>query len=509
MFKTFKKLYQAKLASPRGLYRLLASVLRSKTNLMALLDFAARTYPKEIAIIEGSRQISYAELYQETLQLAAQLQKQYQLNKGQKVGLLCKNHIPFVQSLFALSMLGVDVYLLNVAMNSDQLEHLLERHQFRAIIHDEQGAVLLAQSSFDHLQIHSHTPCQNAIIELAKRPIPKNFTLKKSSAGKLVILTGGTTGHFKTAVRKPSLFTFLNPFFALLNQLNLGSYRSVFIITPIYHGFGVAALLISMILGVKIILAQQFKAEMASQLMRQHQVEVLVLVPIMLQRLLQQDLKNFQYNKVILSGGAALNPTLVKQTSRRLPNQLANLYGTSEAGFCVMATGKDLQDFPTTIGKKIKGVEIKILDKNKQEVPSSKVGMLCVKSSWTMTNKADQWIETGDLAYMDNKGYCFLCGRIDDLVISGGVNVYPVELEHILLQHNAIFQAAVIGIPDVEYGQRLKAFISLQPKAQLNTLALKEWLKEKATGPQKPKEIVFLEQIPLTALGKIDKKKLS
>jgi acyl-CoA synthetase (AMP-forming)/AMP-acid ligase II len=110
---------------------------------------------------------------------------------------------------------------------------------------------------------------------------------------------------------------------------------------------------------------------------------------------------------------------------------------------------------------------------------------------------------------MDNKGYCFLCGRIDDLVISGGVNVYPVELEHILLQHNAIFQAAVIGIPDVEYGQRLKAFISLQPKAQLNTLALKEWLKEKATGPQKPKEIVFLEQIPLTALGKIDKKKLS
>jgi acyl-CoA synthetase (AMP-forming)/AMP-acid ligase II len=509
MLKTFKKLYQAKLTSPRGLYRLLASIIRSKTNLVALLDFAARTYPKEIAIIEGSRQISYEELYQETLQLAAQLQKEYQLSAGQKVGLLCKNHIPFVQSLFALSMLGVDVYLLNVAMNVDQFEHLLLKHQFTAIINDEQGAALVSKTSFKQVQIHSHTPIQNSIFELAKTPIPTKYTLKKSSAGKLIILTGGTTGNFKTAVRKPSLFTFLNPFFALLNQLNLGSYRSVYIITPIYHGFGVAALLISIILGVKIILSKSFKEEEASQLMLKHKVEVLVLVPLMLQRLLQQDLKNFQYNKVILSGGAALNPTLVKQTSHLLPNQLANLYGTSEAGFCVMATGKDLQQFPTTIGKKINGVETKILDKNKQELPSKKVGMLCIKSSWTMTNKTDKWLETGDLAYMDDNGYCFLCGRIDDLVISGGVNVYPVELEHILLQHEAIFQAAVIGIPDVEYGQRLKAFISLKAEQELSPLALKEWLKDKATGPQKPKEIVFLEEIPVTALGKVDKKKLS
>jgi acyl-CoA synthetase (AMP-forming)/AMP-acid ligase II len=509
MFKTFKKLYQAKLASPRGLYRLIASVIRSKTNLMALLDFAARTYPKEIAIVEDSRQISYEELYQETLQLAAQLQKEHELSKGQKVGLLCKNHIPFVQSLFALSMLGVDVYLLNVSMNTDQLEHLLERHQFKTIIHDEEGAALVEESSFDQLQIHTHLPLENSILELSKRPISANYNLKKRSGGKLIILTGGTTGNFKTAVRKPSLFTFLNPFFALLNQLNLGSYRSVYIITPIYHGFGVAALLISMILGVKIVLSQHFKAETASQLMLKHQVEVLVLVPIMLQRLLQEDLKNFQYNKVILSGGAALNPTLVKQTSELLPNQLANLYGTSEAGFCVMATGEGLQQFPTTIGKKIKGVELKILDENKKELSSPKVGMLCVKSSWTMTNKADKWIETGDLAYMDKKGYCFLCGRIDDLVISGGVNVYPVELEHILLQHKAIFQAAVIGIPDAEYGQRLKAFVSLQAKQELSALVLKEWLKDKATGPQKPKEIVFLENIPLTALGKINKKRLS
>lgn len=509
MFKTFKKLYQAKLASPRGLYRLIASVIRSKTNLMALLDFSARTYPNEIAIVEGSRQISYKELYQESLQLAAQLQKEHQLKAGQKVGLLCKNHIPFVQSLCALSMLGVDVYLLNIAMNGDQLEHLLQKHRFHTIIHDEEGAILVRASSFDQLQIHTHLPNGNSIVELAKMPIPANYTLKKSSAGKLIILTGGTTGNFKTAVRKPSLFTFLNPFFALLNQLNLGSYRSVYILTPIYHGFGVAALLISMILGVKIVLSQYFKAETASQLMLKHQVEVLVLVPIMLQRLLQQDLKNFQYNKVILSGGAALNPRLVKQTSSLLPNQLANLYGTSEAGFCIMATGEGLQQFPTTIGKKIKGVDIKILDENKKELPTKKVGMLCVKSSWTMTNKSDQWIETGDLAYMEEDGYCFLCGRIDDLVISGGVNVYPVELEHILLQHEAIFQAAVIGIPDVEYGQGLKAFVSLQAEKELSVLALKEWLKEKATGPQKPKEIVFLESIPLTALGKVDKKQLS
>ncbi len=513
MFQTFKKLYQANLTTPIGFYRLFASILHSKTNLMVLLEFAARTYPDRIAIVEGTEQISYKTLYQETQQLAAQLQKEYQFLAGQKVALLCKNHIPFVQSLFALSMLGIDVYLLNVAMNTDQFDFLIKKHAFDAIIHDRNGEKLILTSNFKATCIPTHSSTTGySIRQLAKQEFPNRYHLKKSSAGKLIILTGGTTGNFKTAVRKPSVFNFLNPFFALLNQLNLGNYRSVYILTPLYHGFGVAALLISIILGVKIILSQHFKAISAGQKMRMHQVEVLVLVPIILQRLLQElqeDPNLFEYNKVILSGGAVLNPTLVQKASSLVPNQLANLYGTSEAGFCVMATSNDLVKFPTSIGKKIKGVSIKIQDNKQQELPFGTVGMLCVKSNWTMSNKTTQWIETGDLAYINSSGYCFLCGRVDDLVISGGVNVYPIELEHILLQHPAVWQAAVIGIPDAEYGQRLKAFVSLQTKSILSASELRIWLKGKISSPQTPKEIVFLEQIPVTSLGKIDKKKLS
>lgn len=508
MFQTFSKLYQAKLSSPIGLYRLASSVLGTGTNLMALLRFAAHTHTSEIALIDDDQEISYQDLYKETQQLAIHLQEKYRIQSGKKAAILCRNHIPLVKSLFALSQLGADIYSLNVEMSVQQLNALILQYDFDVLIYDIDLWEMVRASNFEGTTLFSHHLTFDAIHELSQIVPPKNSRLKKGKTGKLVILTGGTTGTFKAAVRKPSISNFLNPFFALLNQLNLADYRSTYIAPPIYHGFGMAALLISIALGAKIIVTKRFNTSNATTLMIKHKIEVLVIVPLMLSRLVTLGKLGFVYTKVVISGGAPLSPPLIEKTFDTIQEDLANLYGTSEAGFCIMATTADLKQYPNTIGRKIKGVQIKLLNEQQQEVSIGDVGHLCIQSRWTMRNTTNAWIKTGDLAYVNEEGYYFLCGRVDDMIVSGGENVYPIELEQVLLQHNAIQQVAVIGISDKEFGQRLKAFVQLKPNQQLTAPTLKIWLKDRVARYHTPKEIVFLNEIPTTSIGKVNKKKL-
>jgi len=507
MFQLLSKLYQAKLISPLGLFRLVSSILLSGVNLMALLRFSARAHSSMPAIKDDEEELTYKELYLETRQLAINLQEEYGIKTGKKVAILCRNHSPMVKALFALSRLGADVYLLNVEMNAGQFESLLNKHDFDLVIYDIEVFKLVHHSSFSKTTLFSSHLTFPSVNELSKKKLKKRVKLKRGGIGKLIILTGGTTGDFKTAVRKPSIFTFLSPFFALLTKLNLGDYRSVYIATPVYHGFGMAAVLISLALGKKVLFLKRFHVNNAKLLILREQAQVAILVPLMLDRLLEDNhVLELVYLRSVICGGAALNPTLVQRAQKKLGSKLANLYGTSEAGFSIMATPEDLEYHPNTIGKKISGVECRIFDDNNNILSVGETGRLCIKSKWAMTNKQSAWVDTGDLAYVDENGYYFLCGRIDDMIVSGGENVYPVELENILIKHEEINQVAVIGITDKEFGQRLKAFVVLKKQSSLTEEAIRTWLKEHSARYQRPKLIEFLKEIPVTSLGKPDKK---
>ncbi|MCL6459731.1 MAG: fatty acid--CoA ligase family protein, partial [Gorillibacterium sp.] len=172
------------------------------------------------------------------------------------------------------------------------------------------------------------------------------------------------------------------------------------------------------------------------------------------------------------------------------------------------ATPQDLSYSAHTIGRKIKGVHLKIVDDQKNEVEVGKVGRFCIKNSWSMRNRDASWIESGDLGYRDENGYYFLCGRADDMVVSAGENVYPIEVEQILIQHSQVADVAVIGIRDQDFGQRLKAFVQLVDNATLTQEELYVWLRPRVARFQVPKEIVFLDHMPYTSLGKHDKKQL-
>lgn len=500
-------LFKIQLFSPLGLWRLLMAIYKYGSNIMILLKLAER-YGDKIAIVDDEETLTYKELLTQAEKLSLVFQKRYGLKNGHKVGFLCKNHASFIRGLFAAAQTGADIYLLNTELSKQQLHDLINKHTFDLLIYDREleRNVVLSQGFKQGLL--SYHPALPAINNLIISETIDNQKQKRASMSNIILLTGGTTGNAKTVAHKPSLFTFLPPFLALLSRLQLQRYQTVYIATPIYHGYGIAVLLLFFALGKKAVISKDFRADKACQIVKEHQIEVITVVPLMIHKMLLSNPMALTSLKCIASGSAPLSPMLVKEVAERLGAVLYNLYGTSEAGLNIIATPEDLSYSPYTLGKRIKGVRINVLDHHKRKVPALEVGQLCIKNAWSMNNKQVLWLETGDLGYYDKKGYFYLCGRTDDMIISGGVNVYPYEVEIILSQHPSVEDVAVIGVEDEAFGQRLKAFVSVKPNSLINKENLLQWLRPQVARFQVPKDVVFVNQLPYTPLGKLDKVKL-
>ena len=507
-FQLIHVLHRIRLLTPLGIYRLITAIHKYGLNLMTLLCIAGRTHTDKPALVDDTEILTYKELLSQTEKLAIVLKEKYQIKKGQKVGFLCKNHASLVKAIFASSLLGADIYLLNAEMSQNQLNKLLNGYDFDYIIYDNQLSSLIAQSKYTQEKILSYHETLPAINNLINLKVSEKSKLQRNSTGKLVLLTGGTTGDSKTAAHKPSLFNFLNPFKTLLTKLNLTKCNNPYIATPIYHGYGIAVLFLFMALGKKMIISNSFDPNKACRLIREHKVEVITVVPLMINKMLKTNPEDLKSLTCIVSGGALLNPKLVGDVFNKLGDVLYNLYGTSEAGLNIIATPQDLRYSPNTIGKKINGVQLKILDGNKNKVELGTVGQFCIKNAWSMGNSKNPWIETGDLGYQDNKGYYFLCGRVGDMVVSAGENVYPAEIEKVLINHPLVEDVAIIGVSDEDFGQRLKAFVHLFKDVIITEAELFEWLKPRVARFQMPKNIIIVNEMPYTPLGKHDKKQL-
>lgn len=502
MLKLFKKLFRIGLLSPKGFARLLSAFASEGTNLTAILKFAARRNPKAIAVVDERETITYENLYLQSQDLARHLQNNFGLAAGNKAAFLCRNNAAFVRALCAASRIGARIFLLNPEMSAEQFSALVERHKFDFLFLDNEAESLI--SSDEKADWKNKSFVINDIQNFSKGKNPAK--IKRAFSGEIIVLTGGTTGVPKVAKRKASVLNFLNPFFALLTQLDLDEYKSVYVATPAYHGFGISAIIIALILGMKMFFLRRFDAAKACELIEINRIETVTVVPLMLQRMLNFDERKLASLRRIISGGAALNPALTIETFEKLGDKLFNLYGTSEAGFSVIATPEDLRNSPETIGRKIGGVDLKILDENEREVARGTIGKICIKSAWAIES-GKSWIETGDVGFQDENGFLFLRGRNDEMIVSGGENVYPIELENILVKHPNIRQVAVIGIADEEFGQRLKAFIVSNPENNLTENEIKKWLETRVARFQVPKQIEFLGELPQTAIGKINKRK--
>lgn len=515
IYKLLKVLRRIKLLSPSAVTRLAAVIFRHGVNLMTLLRFAARQYGEKIALADEQGSLTYHQLLALAEGHAVRLRDEFGLEQGKKVGFICRNQASFIALIYAVADTGADICLLNADMSAEQLTHLLASQHFDLLILDEEQQVRMERESYRGAVLLSK-PWSQVDSESASyssnnkdnRGSPLQRNRRRASSGKLVLLSGGTTGKSKQVPHQPSLFNYLNPFYEFLTRLRIPEYRTAYIATPIYHGYGIAVLLLFCALGKKVVVHRGFAAETACRLISEHQVEVITVVPLMLHRLLRANVEDLKSLKCIASGGAELSPRVVQETQEQLGAVLYNLYGTSEAGLNLIATPADLAYSPRTLGKMMKGGSLSILDEQLCEVESGEVGQLHIRNNWSMSSRNGSWIATGDLGYRDELGYIYLSGRKDSMIVSGGENVYPHEVEQVLLTHPGVEEAAVIGVADELYGQRLKAFVRLSEVGQDTPDSLREWLRPRLARYQLPREVVVVESLPYTSLGKLDRKQL-
>ena len=499
MIKTIKALYTIKLFTFKGIWHLLMSFGSVGMNLMALLYIRQKLSPNQIAINENDNCITYHTLYTQSQHLAKKLAMHCDIKPHQKIAIMANNHTIMIHTLFAIARLGADIYLLNTELSVNQLQNIQDAVKFDWIIHDPQISTLTDVKSLptDH-------PEQVSIYSLLNDDsLPNSSNLKVTHFNKLTVLTSGTTGRFKMAGRNSKAQNFISPFYQLLMKLNLSKYNRVYIATPIYHGFGIATLCMSVLLGATIFINKRFDAVKVCQLINKYNIEVITLVPLMLSRMMNYSTTQLRSLRCIITGGAPIAVTLVQRTINQLGEVLYNLYGTSEAGICMIATPNDLINHPSTIGKPITGLSTKLMNNGKEDAIK---GELYIKCAWSTQGK--NWIATGDIAQKDRENNYYLNGRIDDMIVSGGENVYPFEIEQFLINHPDINDLAVISVNDEEFGQRLVAFVVLAAYAKQSEDTLKDWLKPQIARYQMPKKIYIIDELPMTHIGKVDRKQL-
>ena len=508
IIKLIRVLEQIHLLSPLNLYRLAAAIFRQGINLMMLLDFAGKAYCSKTAVTAEGQNHTYANLFIRSQRLSKAFSHSVELGKGQKVAFLCRNHLALIYSIFAASRLGADIYLLNADMSKLQFKRLVDQHDFDFLVYDAEVGDAVEQSSFKKKRLLSGHPELPSVMGMVKNRDYDRLVLPRTFMGKLILLTGGTTGAAKEAQHRLSLFNYLHPFAALISKLNLLSYRTAYIATPIYHGYGIAVLLVFLALGKNTVITKNFQAKEACKLIQEYQVEVMTVVPLMIHKVLDENPDAIRSLKCIASGGAELNPKLIEAVKTQIGPVLYNLYGTSETGLNTIATPEDLAYSSKTIGQAVDGVALHVLDHHGERLDDGEIGQFFIENKGAVSRSIHSWMATGDIGCRDSKGYYFLSGRTDEMIVSAGENVFPSDLANILFMHPLIEDLAVIGVEDQVFGQRLKAFVQLKRGKELTKEELQLWLKDKAARFQLPKEIIFVDQLPYTSLGKPDKKSL-
>ena len=488
-------LYRLHIISPKGIFVWAKSLISEGISLMALLRFAAHFYPQRCAIIDEKQSLSYQDLYIRTHQLAEILHTEYHLHPQMSVALLGRNSIILTLLLHALSRLGIRTTLLSTDLGTEPITAELQKHRYHLIIYDS-----------DIKQIPTKLPCIAVTTERLNDILLHNTSLTKKRklpkiwrGSEIVIHSGGTSGNFKTIARRPSVTSFLPPLLALLRDIRIYQYERVLISLPFYHGFGLSTLIISLLMGKKICLQKRFDALQTLAIIQQEKIEVMPIVPAMLSRFWQIENAKEKMNSLrcLISGGDKLPKSLIDTTHKEIGEVIFNLYGTSEAGFFMLANPKELVSFKeTTLGKPIQGVDCKVKDCNRQGI-----GTLWVRSRWAMRGLRNQWQNTGDLVSQNSEGYFFHHGRADRMVVCGGENVQPEHIEQVLLSHPMIIAARAFTVPDPNFGNVIHTEIECTPKATLTEVTLLDWLRPQLSRAEMPHSIRF-KTIEMLSTGK-------
>jgi fatty-acyl-CoA synthase len=487
---------------------------------MALRD------PDRIGIVDERGELTFGELQRRSNALARALADRG-VAEGDSVAIMCRNHRGFVDACIATAKLGADVLLLNTAFAGPQLVDVLERERPSVVVHDEEFTALLAQadSGVRVLGWVDGDPAPDSPESMESLiPAYDDADLDPPDHhSRIVILTSGTTGTPKGAPRSEAG---LGAAVSLMSRMPLRYGWRTHIAAPLFHTWGFAHLALSMLLGSTVVLRRKFLPESCLEATARERCDSLVVIPVMLQRILElpaQTLDGYSLPtlKVTAASGSVLPGDLALDWMDRFGDNLYNIYGSTEVAYASIATPRDLRAAPTSAGKPPWATVVKILDDQGHEVPAGESGRIFVGNSllfegYTGGGESKELVDglmsSGDVGRFGEDGRLYVEGRDDEMIVSGGENVFPQEVESCLARHESVVDVAAIGVDDDRFGKRLRAFVVVgdgATTARPSEDDLKDWVKQNLARYKVPREIVFLDELPRNATGKILKRELT
>jgi len=518
-------LAQAGVIRPHGPATLasLARIMRSYgLGLAGAVGSAAARFPDRPAIIDERGSLTYRELDERSNAVADVLAGQG-IGAGDRVALLARNHRGFVEAAAGTVKLGASVLLLNTSFSGPQIAEVCRREGARMVVHDEEFTSYVTAAATDLPRILSWVEDGTNVPEGAdtleavvargsrsRRPAP-------AEVGRTIILTSGTTGTPKGAARGAA---HLDVPVGMLERIPFRSGWRTHVAAPMFHFWGLAQFMLGLMLGSTFVLTRRFDPQGFLDTLREHECDAAVVIPVMLQRVLAlpEEVRGgyrFPRLKVVAASGSALPGEMAVSWMDAFGDNLYNTYGSTEVSLVSIATPEDMRALPGTAGRPAVSTRLLLLDEQGDQVPPGGTGRIFAGNSMLFEgytgggNKEvrEGLMSTGDVGRLDEAGRLVVEGRDDEMIVSGGENVFPKEVEDCLVGHPVVEEAAAIGVEDPEFGTRLRAFVSTS--GEVTEDDLKQHVKANLARYKVPREIVFVDELPRNATGKILKRDLA
>ncbi len=483
---------------------------------MAVLD------PDRDGLVDELGSLTFEQMHRRGNALARALAERG-VGEGDAVAVMCRNHRGFVDATLGVAKLGADLLYLNTAFAGPQLVDVLERERPRAVVLDEEFAGLLDDTEVP-LRLLAWTERSGppdddgleTIEDLVQRYPDADLAAPKRHA-RIVILTSGTTGTPKAAPRNEAG---IGAAVSLLSRIPLRYGMRTHVAAPLFHTWGFAHFMLSALMGETVVLRRKFDPEECLRATESERCEAMVVIPVMLQRILalpQEVLDSYDLTRVevVAASGSALPGDLALSWMDQFGDNLYNLYGSTEVAYASVAGPDDLREAPGSAGRPPYATVVKILDDEGRELPDGQPGRIFVGNKMLFEGYAggghkevrDGLMASGDVGRFGLDGRLYVEGRDDEMIVSGGENVFPAEVEDCLSRHERVVEAAAIGVDDPDYGQRLRAFVVTT--GEVGEDELREWVRQNLARFKVPREFVFLDELPRNATGKILKRELA
>lgn len=523
------KMFQAgafKLEPPRDIAAFVNDVKQwGEIGMIPALN--ARRYPHRNAVIDDFGTMSFKELDDAVNAVANGLLARG-VKGGDGVAILARNHRWFLVSVYATAKIGARIILLNSEFSGPQIKEVSEREGSRIIIYDDEytAAVSQADPELGKLRALGVNPEEDGpsgstdesleeLIARTSTATPPQAT-KKSS---IIILTSGTTGTPKGANRSapPSLA----PIGGVLSSVPFKSGEVTSLPAPMFHALGFLHSTIAMMLGTTLVLRRRFKPATVLADIERHKATAIVVVPVMLSRMLDE-LKqtspepNLSSLRIVFVSGSQLGAELATRAMKDLGPVIYNLYGSTEVAFATIAGPQHLSKNPATVGPVVKGMKVRILDDNGNDVPKGDVGRIFVGNFFPFQGYTggggkqiiDGLLSSGDVGYFDDDDLLYVSGRDDEMIVSGGENVFPAEIEDLVSGHPEVVEATALGVEDKEWGHRLRCFVVRIEGSSVDEDTIKAYVRDNLARYKVPREVVFIDELPRNPTGKILKRQL-